>query len=399
MEQGRVTISKAGIHASLNARCSVLAAANPVYGRYDQYKTPMENIGLQDSLLSRFDLLFVMLDTIDSDQDHRISDHVVRMHRYRNPKEQDGEVLAWGDNSVDMLTTFNPESEEKETPVFEKYDPLLHGSSRKSTDQILSMEFMKKYISVVKCMKPKLSEQACELISNEYSRLRSQDMMDSDVARTQPVTARSLETLIRLSTAHAKARMAKAVQAQDAQAAIELIQYAYFKKVLEKEKKRKRREGEEDGESEDEDEEMPTQGTQSTRRTKRTRRATYETDEDDEVLPEATPEDSGDLTKRKSIAASRDSEPSTSGMSAGTAGSSGRQRQEISEDRLKIFKNGLQKAFRESREQSMSLENVVKYINQHSGDEQFTEDEIASAVHKMTDDNQIMVADGIVFLI
>lgn len=156
--------------------------------------------------------------------------------------------MACGDSSVDMLTTFNPELEDKETPIYEKYDPLLHGASRRSTDQILSVDFMKKYVSVVKCMKPKLSEAACELISNEYSRLRSQDMADSDVARTQPVTARSLETLIRLSTAHAKARMAKTVAVQDAQAAIELVQYAYFKRVLEKEKKKRRR-----GENEEED--------------------------------------------------------------------------------------------------------------------------------------------------
>lgn len=58
--------------------------------QYDQYKTPMENIGLQDSLLSRFDLLFIVLDQMDAEQDREISDHVLRMHRYRDPREQEG---------------------------------------------------------------------------------------------------------------------------------------------------------------------------------------------------------------------------------------------------------------------------------------------------------------------
>ena len=93
----------------------------------------MENIGLQDSLLSRFDLLFVVLDTIDSDTDHIISDHVVRMHRYRNPSEQEGEALPFN-IGLDYLSTKNPDAEElqeEETQVYETYDPLLHGKSRK----------------------------------------------------------------------------------------------------------------------------------------------------------------------------------------------------------------------------------------------------------------------------
>lgn len=357
----------------------------------------MENIGLQDSLLSRFDLLFVMLDVIDSDHDRMISDHVVRMHRYRNPKEQDGDVLPMGVNAVDMLSTINPETrDEKETPMYEKYDPLLHGNTRKKTDQILSVDFMRKYIHIAKCLKPKLTEAACELISNEYSRLRSQDMMDSGVARTQPVTARTLETLIRLSTAHAKARMARTVTEKDAQAAIELIQFAYFKKVLEKEKKkRKRAEDDSDGEEQEEDDEEETpsdtqQSSRASRRAKRTRIEDHEESDSEELVTSAP--DAGDLTKRQTISAP-EATPSTVAMETEEEPA------EISEDRFKIFKQGVSQAFRQARDQSLAVARLTKYIDENSGAEAFSKGEVKAAIARMTDDNQIMMHDDVVFLI
>ena len=252
MEQGRVTISKAGIHARLNARCSVLAAANPTHGRYDPTRTPNENIQLQPSLLSRFDLLFILLDTIDVDTDRKIADHVVRMHRYRNPQEQDGQVLSIAADA-EVLTTkdLNEHTQDEgETPIYEKYDALLHGNSRKKTDKIVSVQFMKKYVHIAKCIKPVLSEAACDMLADEYANLRSDDF-EAGVARTQTVTARALETLIRLATAHAKARLSKVVEEEDAELAIELVQYAYFKKVLDKKGRGKR--SQEDSDSDDGD--------------------------------------------------------------------------------------------------------------------------------------------------
>ncbi|XP_037945606.1 DNA replication licensing factor Mcm3-like [Teleopsis dalmanni] len=404
MEQGRVTISKAGIHASLNARCSVLAAANPVYGRYDQYKTPMENIGLQDSLLSRFDLLFVMLDVIDSDIDQMISDHVVRMHRYRNPKETDGEPLSMGSSYADSLSFASNNEEKKNAEIYEKYDALLHGKSRKRHEKILSVDFMRKYIHIAKCMKPKLTEEASEVISNEYSRLRSQESVQSDVARTQPVTARTLETLIRLSTAHARARLSKNVTTDDAVAAIELVQFAYFKKVLGKDKGHKRRRNGETSE-EEEDEVTPRSPSRRTKRTRTERTDASGTTYDTEDEIETPQPDAGDLTlrdTRRSITSSRTTRAGRSATQSSTDNSSGQngaaEPATITDARLGIFKNSLHKVFREAREQSLSLTRITEAINKNN-DEQFSDGEIEAAVHRMTEDNQIMVADGIVFLI
>uniref|UniRef100_A0A915CK08 DNA replication licensing factor MCM3 n=1 Tax=Parascaris univalens TaxID=6257 RepID=A0A915CK08_PARUN len=121
MEQGRVTIAKAGIHAKLNARCSVLAAANPVFGRYDVYKSPMQNIGMQDSLLSRFDFIFVLLDEHEATRDSDIAEHVVKLHRYRTPGEADGAVLPMG-AAVETLSTFDLDNVDTHgsTEIYEK---------------------------------------------------------------------------------------------------------------------------------------------------------------------------------------------------------------------------------------------------------------------------------------
>lgn len=129
---------------------------------------------------------------------------------------------------------------------------------------------------------------------------------------------------------------------------------------------------------------------QESRQSKRTRIQEYETDDEEIALPEPQI-DTGDITQRESITAPQRpsvSEPMDTVVAA-----------HISEDRLKIFKNGLQKAFREAREQSSSLASIITFIDQNSGDVAFTNTEITAAVEKMTDDNQIMLADDMVFLI
>ena len=98
---------------------------------------------------------------------------------------------------------------EEDAPIFEKHDHLLHG--KVTSRKVVSSSFMRKYIHVARVIKPVLTCEACDVISTEYAKLRAQEVAGSGRAKTQPVTARTLETLIRLSTAHAKARMSKTV--------------------------------------------------------------------------------------------------------------------------------------------------------------------------------------------
>ncbi|KAG2458098.1 MCM3M factor, partial [Polypterus senegalus] len=389
MEQGRVTVAKAGIQARLNARCSVLAAANPVYGRYDQYKTPMENIGLQDSLLSRFDLLFIVLDQMDPDSDREISDHVLRMHRYRMPGEQDGTAMPLG-CTVDVFTTSDPniiDAAEQELKIYEKHDNLLHGYKRKR-DSIVSMEFIRKYIHVAKLVKPVLTQEAADYISEEYSKLRSHDQMSSTSARTMPVTARALETMIRLSTAHAKARMSKTIELQDSEAALELVQFAYFKKILEKERK-KRKEDEDEGENI-----SPSQPESSQDGTRKSSRLIAKGMDVSGIGSDADPYEFSADGRDESFSTVKSKLTRKSPVDEGSS----QKKKILSRDRMKLFKAALLKAFKVTRSQSTSIADLVKLINKGNNDP-FEVDEVKQALNQMQDDNQVMVSDDVVFLI
>ena len=379
MEQGRVTITKAGINARLNARCSVLAAANPVYGRYDEFKSPMENIGMQDSLLSRFDLLFIILDRHEWESDMRIADHVVRMHRYRDPHEQDGEPLPII-SSADFLTTKDLENDadddETETPIYEKYNNLLHGNRSKS-EKIVSVKFIKKYIHIAKSMKPVLTDEARDVIAEAYAKLRIFEREQEDMARTQPITVRALETMIRLATAHAKGRMSRNVELEDADAAIELVQFAYFKKILEKPNKRSRKvrsdgeegsSGEEDNDEDDLEEDVVTKG-----RRERQRGVVDEDEEDMEV--DATPKSRKSPLKKTVIT----------------------QVVEMDREQFKEFKSTLNTAMKKAVGQTLNLEDFVKTVM--SSDKNFVREQIDWALEQMEKDNQIMVTEGQIILI
>lgn len=91
-------------------------------------------------------------------------------------------------STVDIFSTNNPDEDElKEVPTYEKYDALLHGNSRKKSDKILSVDFMRKYIHFVKILKPQLTDEASEIIADEYSRLRSEEVLENDVARVSRI--------------------------------------------------------------------------------------------------------------------------------------------------------------------------------------------------------------------
>jgi len=173
MEQQTASISKGGIVATLNARTSILAAANPMYGKYDPFKNITENVNLPVPLLTRFDLIHVIRDKPSKEKDTKIAQHIINLH---TPK----------------------------------------GIDQKS---LIDSETLTKYLSYVKRIDPKLTKEAEQKILDYYMKMRTVEAEDMIT-----VTPRQLEGLIRMATARARLLLKTQVEEDDAERAIYLLQ-------------------------------------------------------------------------------------------------------------------------------------------------------------------------------
>ncbi|KAI0586096.1 DNA replication licensing factor mcm6 [Pyrenophora tritici-repentis] len=159
MEQQTISIAKAGIQATLNARTSILAAANPVGGRYNRKTTLRANVNMSAPIMSRFDLFFVVLDECDESVDRHLAEHIVGIHQYR-------------DEAVD--------------PEF-------------NTEQL------QRYIRFARTFRPEFTDEARETLVEKYKELRADDAQGGIGRNSYRITVRQLESMIRLSEAIAKA--------------------------------------------------------------------------------------------------------------------------------------------------------------------------------------------------
>ncbi|KAF7457875.1 DNA replication licensing factor MCM3 [Cryptosporidium felis] len=246
MEQQRVTIAKAGIQASLNARCSIFAAANPIYGHFDDCMELSRQITFPDSLLSRFDLIFIVRDSKSSQQDRNIASQVLAQVRYnKNSSFQNTKMNRANDNFVIQPEYKEIPHESNETNNIWQVTSTKFASETKnskhaianqesSDDKILTTSFLRKYIHYCKYVRnvPKLSDEAVELVAKIFIELRTKCL--NQYKGNNSCTTRTLEGIIRLATAHSKLKMRDYVVSEDVLIAFELLNYAMFGEIIEK---------------------------------------------------------------------------------------------------------------------------------------------------------------------
>ena len=219
MEQQTVSVAKAGIVATLNARAAVLAAANPLYGRYNRKKSLSDNVNLPNSLLSRFDLMFLILDVSNVEKDMALARHVTFVH------QNEGLTVKKSENESHPIT--DNESDDNDSTIDRNVegaeDQNLHAPKK-----ALSPTILREYISRARKFKPFVPEDVAPYIVEAYVGLRMQQNSNDPRNRRKnsgdqtAMTARQLLSILRLSQALSRLRFSDYVAREDVDEAIRL---------------------------------------------------------------------------------------------------------------------------------------------------------------------------------
>ncbi|XP_062518421.1 DNA helicase MCM8-like [Corticium candelabrum] len=218
MEQQSISIAKAGIVCSLPARTSILAAANPAGGHYNKAKTVAENLRMGSALLSRFDLVFILLDKPDEEMDTMLSEHVMALHSGKK-NSVGGLVKSKAASVLELRGDDDAYREwEKQKPLSERLKFL--GSE---FADLLPHCLFRKYVGYARrYVHPKLSPEAAGILQSFYLELR-QRYHSSD---STPITTRQLESLIRLTEARARIELREVATKEDAEDIVEIMKYS-----------------------------------------------------------------------------------------------------------------------------------------------------------------------------
>ncbi|KAL8527636.1 hypothetical protein ACS0TY_005476 [Phlomoides rotata] len=221
MEQQCVSVAKAGLVASLSARTSVLAAANPVGGHYNRAKTVNENLKMSAALLSRFDLIFILLDKPDELLDKRLSEHIMSLHASNGQPSPPGKRLCTESRNIRGVD-MNVASGSLVARL--RLDP------KKDSDFVpLPGPLLRKYIAYARTyVFPRLTKPAAEILQKFYLRLRDHNTS----ADGTPITARQLESLVRLAEARARIDLREEISTQDALDVVEIMKESLYDKYV-----------------------------------------------------------------------------------------------------------------------------------------------------------------------
>ncbi|XP_076938678.1 putative DNA helicase MCM8 [Bidens hawaiensis] len=220
MEQQCVSVAKAGLVASLSAQTTVLAAANPVGGHYNRAKTVNENLKINAPLLSRFDLVFILLDKPDEKLDKQLSEHIMSLHGGSGDSSQ----------TVKKLTAFESVSSTVPNAQSNSLVSRLRLDPRKDSDFVpLPGPLLRKYIAYARTyVFPRMSKEAAKILQDFYLKLRDRNTS----ADGTPVTARQLESLVRLAQARARVDLREEITVNDAKDVVEIMKESLYDKYV-----------------------------------------------------------------------------------------------------------------------------------------------------------------------